>query len=72
MNQRAGKTHAASLRDGDTVKLGQLIKFCKDAHKDLEKAGEEDAALRFEILAQALLEDFKGGNLNYSSKMIGL
>lgn len=72
MNQRAGKTHNAGLRDGDAVKLGQLIKFCKDAHKDLEKAGEEDSALRFEILAQALLEDFKGGNLNYSSKMIGL
>ena len=72
MNQRAGKTHNAGLRDGDAIKLGQLIKFCKDAQKDLEKAGEDDSALRFEILSQALLEDFKGGNLNYASKMIGL
>jgi hypothetical protein len=72
MNQRAGKTHAAALRDGESIKLGQLIKFCKDAQRDLEKAGEEDSALRFEILSQALLEDFKGGSLSYNSKMIGL
>ena len=72
MNQRAGKTHAAGLHDGDKVSLGSLIKFVKAAGYDLRNNGEEDAAIRFEILEDWLREDFKGGPLKYTSKALGL
>jgi len=71
MNQRAGKTHAAGLNDGDRVPLASIIKFCKEAKTDLENNGDEDAALRFEILADYLLNDYRG-SFKYQSKMIGL
>lgn len=71
MNQRAGKTHSASLRDGDNIRLSDLVNFCKSAKLDLEREGEEDAALRFEILETWLREDFRG-SFKYHSKMIGL
>ena len=71
MNQRAGKTHAASLRDSDSVTLRALVNFCESAHKDLEKEGDEDAALRFEILADYLRNEHRGG-FSYHPKMIGL
>ena len=58
--------------DGDKISLTSIIKFLKDAKTDLEKSGEEDAALRFEILADYLVEDYRGGGFKYSSKMIGL
>jgi hypothetical protein len=70
-NQRAGKTHAATLRDNDTITLRALVQFCDAARKDLYKAGDQDAALRFEILTEYLRNDFKGG-FTYNSKMIGL
>ena len=70
-NQRAGKTHSAALVDGDKIPLASLIKFCKEAKADLEKQGEEDAALRFEILSDYLLNDYRG-SFKYQSKMIGL
>lgn len=71
MNQRPGKTHAASLRDNDGITLRALVNFCESAKKDLEKEGDEDAALRFEILADYLRSEHRGG-LNYHPKMIGL
>jgi hypothetical protein len=71
MFQRAGKTHKAALSDGDKIRFGDLLDFCKKARADLEKAGEEDSALRFEILEQWLKEDFRG-QFKYQSKMIGL
>jgi len=71
MNQRAGKTHSAALVDSDKISLASLIKFCKEAKADLEKEGEEDAALRFEILSDFLVNDFRG-SFKYQSKMIGL
>ena len=71
MNQRAGKTHSAALVDNDKVSLQALINFCKEAKNDLEKEGEEDSALRFEVLEEWLRNDFKG-SFKYQSKMIGL
>jgi len=70
-NQRAGKTHSAALVDGDKISLQSLITFCKEARKDLTSEGEEDSALRFEILEEWLRNDFKG-SFKYQSKMIGL
>jgi len=71
MNQRAGKTHAASPRDNDYITLRALVNFCEAAQKDLQKEGDEDAALRFEILADYLRNEYKGG-FNYKPTMIGL
>lgn len=71
MFQRAAKTHKATLSDSDKISLHSLIEFCKKARVDLENEGEEDSALRFEILEQWLRNDFKG-QFKYTSKMIGL
>jgi hypothetical protein len=71
-NQRAGKTHAAALVDSDKISVTSLIRFLREAKSDLEKSGDDDAALRFEILADYLVEDYRGGGFKYSSKMIGL
>jgi hypothetical protein len=70
-NQRAGKTHSASLQDGDKIRLTDLVNFCKSARTDLEREGDSDAALRFEILEDWLRNDFRG-SFKYDSKMIGL
>ena len=72
MNQRPAKTHAAGLRDGDTITIGSLVKFCREAKNELEKAGEEDAALRFEIFTDWLLNDYRGGPLKFTTKALGL
>ena len=72
MNQRAGKTHVAGAYDGENVNLGSLIKFIRAAKVDLLDAGDGDAAVRFEILEDWLREDFKGGQLKYTPKAIGL
>lgn len=71
MNQRSAKTHSATLRDSDNITLRALVTFCESAKKDLEKQGDEDAALRFEILADYLRNEFKGG-FSYKPTMIGL
>jgi len=71
-NQRAGKTHSAALVDGgDKVTLQALINFCKEARGDLIKEGEEESAIRFEILEEWLRNDFRG-SFKYHSRMIGL
>lgn len=71
MNQRAGKTHAATLRDNDTITLRALVNFCESAKRDLYAEGDQDAALRFEILVDYLRNEYKGG-FSYNAKMIGL
>ena len=70
-NQRAGKMHKAALSDSDKISYKSLVEFCKKARADLENAGEEDSALRFEVLEDWLRNDFRGSFI-YSSKMIGL
>jgi hypothetical protein len=75
MNQRAGKMHAASMNDagGGTIVYGDLLKFVRAAQTDLEHCGEEDAALRFEILGDYLENDYKVGTpLKFTSKALGL
>ena len=71
MFQRSAKTHKAALSDSDKISHRSLVEFCKKAKADLENAGEQDSALRFEILEEWLRNDFKG-SFAYSSKMIGL
>ena len=71
MNQRAGKTHKAALVDSDKIRFNDLVDFCKKARADLEREGDDDAALRFEILEEWLRNDFRG-SFKYDSKMIGL
>lgn len=71
MFQRNAKTHKATLSDSDKITLHSLIEFCKNARKDLEHEGEDDSALRFEILEQWLRNDYRG-QFKYNSKMIGL
>jgi len=48
-----------------------LINFCKEARGDLIKEGEEESAIRFEILEEWLRNDFRG-SFKYHSRMIGL
>ena len=58
--------------DPDSVNFRSLIEFVRQAQIDLEAVGDNDAALRFEILLEYLLNDFKGGYLKYNSKALGL
>ena len=71
MNQRAGKTHKATLMDSDKIRFSDLVEFCRRARTDLESEGDGDAALRFEILEDWLRNDFRG-SFKYDAKMIGL
>ena len=71
-NQRPGKYHKASGADsGIHINAFALIKFCKEAQEVLQKRGEEDSALRFEILGDYLREDYKGGQIN-TGRALGL
>ena len=72
MNQRKGKMHAAALGDKVNVDLKDLLFVLKAACVELEVAGESDAALRFEIFRDYLSQDYRGGKLSYSPKMLGL
>jgi hypothetical protein len=58
--------------DPDAVNLRSLINFTKQASVELEAAGDSDAALRFEIFHDYLLNDFKGGFLKFNTKALGL
>ncbi len=66
------KKPVRNMVDPDAVNFKSLIEFIKQAQADLEAAGDEDAALRFEILLEYLLNDFKGGYLKYNSRALGL
>lgn len=56
----------------DSVSLRSLIEFVRKAQLDLANAGEEDSALRFEILYEYLTKDFRGAYLTYTSRALGL
>lgn len=72
MNQRPGKTHAAALRDGDRIALRDLVDFLKEARVELFAAGDDDAALRFELFEDYLRTNFTGGKLKYKPGILGL
>lgn len=73
MQQRQGKTHKAALVDsGDKIRLIDLIRFCEEASHDLDKMGEEGSAIHFENMAEYLRQDFRGGSLKYTSRILGL
>jgi hypothetical protein len=74
-NQRAGKTHSAAMNDDRLgQQLGQFAKLIRAAQAALESEGEEDSALRFEILGDFLEKDVinDGKSLMFSTKVIGL
>ena len=56
----------------DNVNFCSLLEFVNSAIHDLIEAGDEDAALRFEIFYEYLKKDFKGGYLKYNSRALGL
>lgn len=58
--------------DPNAVNFRSLIEFVKNAQRDLKEAGDNDAALRFEIFGEYLINDFRGGYLKYTSKALGL
>jgi hypothetical protein len=72
MNQRKGKMHAAALNDTVRVDLKDLLNVLKTAQTELYGAGEEEAAIRFEIFRDYLVNDYRGGKLAYSTRMVGL
>ena len=72
MFQRKANMKPAALGHGDRISLSDLIKFCQNASIDLGKNGDEDASVRFEILADYLRNDFRGGKLTYDSTILGL
>lgn len=58
---------------GKTVQAAQLIEFLKRAAEELDSAGDGDAAFRFEVLHQYLMEDHDFTKpLLYKHRMIGL
>jgi hypothetical protein len=74
-NQRRGRFHSASLNDegGGQITLKELIDFVTQAQKSLEQNGEEDSALRFEILGDFLREDVANGTpFRFTTKALGL
>lgn len=74
MNQRPGRYHSAALHDsGTSVPLSHLIRFVKAAQTALERHGEEDAALRFEIFGDYLQQDVVNGKpFEFTTKTLGL
>lgn len=72
MNQRKGKSHAAALNDRVNVDLKDLLSVLNAVMIQLDIAGEEDAALRFEIFRDYLSTDYRGGKLVYKPGMVGL
>lgn len=74
MNQRPGKTHSAAATDTrHSIDLGALIKFAAQARVALEEAGEDDAALRFELFEDYLRNDVVNGKLfGFTYRSIGL
>lgn len=73
--QRKAKMKPATLReqdDTDHVSKLSLIKFCDRAVKELTSSNDPDAALRFEILRDYLMNDFRGQYLHYEHRALGL
>lgn len=73
MYQRPAKTHAAALNDDGTIRLSALVKFVREAQAALESSDDPNAALRFEILGDYLVEDYKPNTpLKFSNRALGL
>ncbi len=71
--QRPAKTHAATLNDDGNIRLSSLIAFIRKAQAELEEMGEEDSAIRFEIFADWLTDDYKPGTpFKFDFKALGL
>ena len=72
MNQRPGKTHAATLNDDGVIKLSVLVRYIRSCQQALE-AIDDEAAIRFEILGDFLTEDYRPGTpLVFKTKDLGL
>jgi hypothetical protein len=74
-NQRRGSFHAAAMTDDRSgQQVGQFAKLIRAAQAALEAEGEDDSALRFEILGDYLEKDVinDGKPLMFSTKVIGL
>jgi len=72
-NQRPGKKKAMTLHDhDDKISIMSLIRFCDEAVKQLNDSNDKDAALRFEIFREYLVQEFRGGYLKYTHKALGL
>jgi hypothetical protein len=62
-----------ALADGTGVNLRSVLNFARAAQKALEQEGEEDSALRFELLADYLEKDVANGKpFGFTYKTIGL
>jgi len=70
--QRKSNMKLATINDGSRVQLADLIKFCQQASIDLSKNGDDNSSIRFEIFADYLREDYRGGKLMYNSNILGL
>lgn len=74
-NQRRGSFHAAAMTDDRSgQEVGKFAKLIRQAQVALEEEGEDDSALRFEILADYLEKDVinDGKPLAFTYKIIGL
>lgn len=75
MNQRAGKTHAAGMRDegGGSYTLKQIIELIAACKTAMAGSDEFDAEIRFEILEDWLRHDVANGTpLTFTNKTLGL
>lgn len=73
MNQRPGKTHAAALGDRVSIDYKKLVTFLEGASKDLEDAGQTDAAFYFEQVRDWLVNDWTPSKpFEYRSLILGL
>lgn len=61
------------LSDGTGVNLRSVVNYAKQAMVALQEAGEEEAALRFELFAEYLQNDVAGGKpFGFTYKSLGL
>ena len=62
-----------TLSDGTGVNLRSVINYATQAMVALQEAGEEDAALRFELFAEYLRQDVANGKpFGFTYKSLGL
>jgi hypothetical protein len=73
MNQRAGKTHMATLNDGHNISLRSLIEYVRNAKIALEDDAKDDAAYYFEMFEDFLKTDVANGKpLSFTYKSLGM
>ena len=66
------KNYNAALNDHGAITFKSLVKYLKDCQEALEEAGDESAALRFEILVEHLVSDPTSLPLKFKSIHLGL